>query len=58
MDSNYYSKKMNYFSLYVLELEQDKYYVGLSHNVEKCFKIQKDGECVWWKILCCKPRYN
>ena len=28
MASNYYHKKINYFRLYVLELEQGKYYVG------------------------------
>lgn len=44
MASNYYHKKINYFRLYVLELEQGKYYVGLSHNVEKRFKMHKDGE--------------
>ena len=44
MASNYYHKKINYFRLYVLELEQGKYYVGLSHNVDKRFKMHKDGE--------------
>lgn len=44
MASNYYRKKVNYFRLYVLELEQDKYYVGLSHNVEKRFQMHKTGE--------------
>ena len=29
MTSNFYHKKMNYFRLYVLELEQEKNYVGL-----------------------------
>lgn len=44
MASNYYRKKPNYFRLYVLELEQGKYYVGLSHNVEKRFQMHKAGE--------------
>ena len=44
MASNYYHKKIYYFRLYVLELEQGKYYVGLSHNVDKRFKMHKDGE--------------
>ena len=44
MASNYYPKKVNYFRLYVLELEQGKYYVGLSHNVQKRFQMHKNGE--------------
>lgn len=44
MTSNYNRKKNNYFRLYVLKLEHGKYYVGLSHNVEKRFKMHKDGK--------------
>lgn len=41
-------KEYHGYYLYVLELEQGKYYVGLSHDVKKRFKRHKQGEGAKW----------
>ncbi len=46
---NIYDKpKYRGYYLYVLQLEEGKYYVGLSHNVNKRFEKHKNGQGAKW----------
>ena len=44
-------RKIPYFYLYVLELEDDKFYVGISRNIKKRYKAHKSGEGAEWTKL-------
>lgn len=57
-------KKIPYMNLYVLKLQEGKYYVGTTHNVEKRYQMHKTGKGAEWtkiyppvKILSIK-QYN
>lgn len=58
---NQKKKKYRGYYYYILQLEQGKYYVGLTHNVDKRLKRHKEGTGAEWtklykpiKILTCK----
>ena len=41
-------KRKNNYYIYVLKLEEGKYYVGLSHNVKKRFQTHLSGQGAKW----------